>query len=375
MRILMTTDTVGGVWTYTRELVLGLLDARADVQVLLVSFGSAASDEQTTWLRGVSGRYRKRFTFESTTLPLEWQGENSKAYIYAEPLLRRIAKQFVPDVLHSNQFCFGALPLQCPKIVVAHSDVLGWARAMHGDVGLPESEWLATYRMLVTDGLMGATAVVAPTHWMMGELRRGFGSHFNGKLPHSKVIANGRSVDTPRIAKKLQAVTAGRVWDSAKGMAVLENCMSPMPVLVAGETTSPDATYDAALLRRRVLLGKLPESAMIHLFAESAVYLVTSVYEPFGLSAVEAAQCGCAIVARDIHSQREVWGDDAVYFSDADSLCVALEKLSAKEGRLHEMQSRAAVRARSQYSRGRMTAEYLRLYDEVCGKNLAGARA
>ncbi len=358
MRILMTTDTVGGVWTYTRELVLGLLESREDVQVLLVTFGGAASAEQMEWLGGAAGQYRKRFAFEVTTLPLEWQGDNAKAYVYAEPLLRRLVKQFAPDVLHSNQFCFGALPVACPKLVVAHSDVLGWARAVRGPAGLEPSDWLATYRTLVTDGLAGATAIVTPTIWMLSDLRTGFGT-----LPQATVIPNGRSLDPPRVAKKLQAVTAGRVWDVAKGMAVLEDCMSPMPMLIAGETTSPDATYDASKLRRRVMLGRLTAAQTIDLFAESAVYLVTSVYEPFGLSAVEAAQCGCAVVARDIHSQREVWGDDAVYFSDAKSLCDALEKLATKEERLREMQSRAAVRARTLYSRGRMTAEYLRLYD------------
>ncbi len=365
MRILMTTDTVGGVWTYTRELVLGLLDDRADTHILLVTFGGAMSVEQSEWLQAMAARYRRRFSFEATPLPLEWQQDNAKSYIDAEPLLRRLAKQFAPDIFHANQFCFGALPFACPNIVVAHSDVLGWSRAVHGDAGLPPSDWLQTYHALVADGLAGATAVVAPTMWMLHELKRGFGA-----LKRSAVIPNGRSIDPPRLAKKLQAVTAGRVWDVAKGMAVLEDCMSPMPVLVAGDIASPDATYDAARLRRRVLLGRLPEARTIDLFAESAVYLVTSVYEPFGLSAVEAAQCGCAVVARDIHSQREVWGDDAVYFSDADTLCAALEKLATKADRLQDMQSRAAVRARSLYSRGRMTADYLRLYDE-----LAGARA
>ena len=362
MRILMTTDTVGGVWTQTRELALGLLDARADTQILLVTFGGTVSDEQTAWLKGVAGRYRKRFAFEATTLPLEWQGENAKAYIYAEPVLRRLAKQFQPDVFHSSQFCFGALPLQCPKVVVAHSDVLGWARAVRGPGGLEPSAWLDTYRALVTDGLAGATAVVAPTSWMLSDLRQSYGS-----LPPSSVIANGSTVEAPRVAKKLQAVTAGRVWDAAKGMAVLEDCMSPMPMLIAGETSSPDASYDASRLRRRVMLGRLTATQATDLFAESAVYMVTSVYEPFGLSAVEAAQCGCAIVARDLHSQREVWGDDAIYFSDANGLCAALEKLALKADRLQDMQSRAAVRARGQYSRGRMTEEYLRLYGSLVG--------
>ena len=362
MRILMTTDTVGGVWTYTRELVLGLLEAREDVQILLVTLGGDASAEQTEWLRATAGRYRKRFAFETTNLPLEWQRENAKAYVYAEPLLRRLAKQFVPDVFHGNQFCFGAVPVPCPKVIVAHSDVLGWARAVRGPGGLEPSAWLENYRSLVTAGLAGAASVVAPTAWMLNDLRVSYGT-----VPQGSVIANGRTVESPRMAKKLQAVTAGRVWDAAKGMAVLEDCMSPMPMLIAGETVSDDASYDARRLRRRVLLGRLTEARLIDLFAESAVYLATSVYEPFGLSAVEAAQCGCAVVARDLHSQREVWGDDAVYFSDAGSLCAALERLATKGDRLQEMQSRAAVRARGQYSRGRMTAEYLRLYDELVG--------
>jgi hypothetical protein len=37
MHILVTADTLGGVWTYTQELVTGLL--RRGEQVTLVSFG------------------------------------------------------------------------------------------------------------------------------------------------------------------------------------------------------------------------------------------------------------------------------------------------------------------------------------------------
>src|SRR5690242_5082939 len=57
MHILVTADTLGGVWTYTRELVTGL--ARRGVRVTLVSFGEIFPPEQTTWideLRGVDYR-------------------------------------------------------------------------------------------------------------------------------------------------------------------------------------------------------------------------------------------------------------------------------------------------------------------------------
>ena len=50
MHVLITADTVGGVWTYTQELVSGLV--QRDVRVTLVSFGRMPSPEQTEWLAG-----------------------------------------------------------------------------------------------------------------------------------------------------------------------------------------------------------------------------------------------------------------------------------------------------------------------------------
>lgn len=371
MRILMTTDTVGGVWTYTRELVSGLLEEHADFSLGLVTFGGTVSAEQQAWLGATRAAFGKRFTYEVTTLPLEWQRDNTKAYIYAEPLLRRIAKGFAPDLFHSNQFCFGALPLTCPKVVVAHSDVLSWLTAVRGPDAVADADtpWLDQYRTLVTNGLNGATTIVAPTHAMLHDLEAGFGPQ-----PGARVIANGCSVPVPRIEKKLQAVTAGRVWDRAKGMAVLEDLLCSMPVFVAGETAHPDGSYDAERLRRRTLLGALTQQQLLHTFAESAIYLVTSIYEPFGLSAVEAAQCGCAVIARDIPSQREVWGDAAMYFHDAHTLCEALNACARTPERLHAAQAEATLRVRQHFLRDHMVAAYTDLYRTVLAAQGASSR-
>lgn len=371
MRILMTTDTVGGVWTYTRELVAGLLAADERTSIGLVTLGGSPNADQAAWLQIMRDAYGRRFIVETTTLPLEWQQDNAKAYLYAEPLLRRLAKAFQPDVFHSNQFCFGALPLACPKVVVAHSDVLSWMAAVRGPnaVAAAASPWLDTYRDLVSRGLAGATAVVAPTRAMLHDLQSGFGA-----LPQARVIANGRTVPPQQCERKLQAVTAGRAWDEAKGMAVLEDLHTPVPVLIAGETAHSESSYDTAKLHRHTLLGALSEAETLALFAESSVYLVLSLYEPFGLAAVEAAQCGCAVVARDIPSQREVWGDAAIYFHDAENLRDALRVFADTPEALDEAQRRAAVHARERYGREHMTAAYLDLYRTLlAGEALPGS--
>ena len=48
MHVLLTTDSVGGVWTYTEELSAGLV--RNGHQVTLVSFGYPLDAGQQAWV-------------------------------------------------------------------------------------------------------------------------------------------------------------------------------------------------------------------------------------------------------------------------------------------------------------------------------------
>jgi len=259
------------------------------------------------------------------------------------------------ELLLSSQYCFGATECDIPRIVVAHSDVLSWAEACRAD-GLPRSGWLDRYCELVAEGLRAADAVAVPTHWMLNALATNF------RLPHERrVIPNGRTL--PQIepaTRKMQAVTAGRLWDEAKDLRMLEDIDSPMPLIVAGETE-----YEFARLQlgggEAKLLGLLNESQLLALFRESAIYICTSRYEPFGLAPLEAALCGCAVLANDIPSLREVWGDAALYFSGAESLSEWLRRLNDHSGLLTDAQVRAMNRAR-EFNAERMAEGYLELF-------------
>src|SRR5260221_9915254 len=48
VHILVTTDTLSGVWTYTRELVTGLVSR--GLRVTLVSLGEIPLPDQTSWM-------------------------------------------------------------------------------------------------------------------------------------------------------------------------------------------------------------------------------------------------------------------------------------------------------------------------------------
>ena len=107
----------------------------------------------------------------------------------------------------------------------------------------------------------------------------------------------------------------------------------------------------------------------------SAIYAATSRYEPFGATALEAALSRCAIVANDIPSFREVWGDTAIYFeaNNADSLAETLRALSDDRDLCRNYGRLAYQRARERFTARRMVERYLELYRELTGHRAVAA--
>jgi glycogen(starch) synthase len=364
MRVLMTTDAVGGVWTFTRELATGLL--QHGCAVALVSLGASPNAEQSEWVQQTHQQWSANFQCELTDIPLEWMDDNADAYRSAKELLERIAVDFSADVVHSNQFCFGALSCEVPIVITAHSDILSWADACRG-ARLESSRWLSQYLTLVRNGLSGAAAIVAPTSWMISALESHFDLPLNrAVIPNGRKIAGASFSSSPRL---LQAVTAGRLWDEAKNVRLLGEIDSPIPLLVAG--TDRNRTSTAPEARGQVLyLGAMEEHALHALFRESSIYLCPSKYEPFGLAALEAALCGCAVLANDIPSLQEVWGEGALYFQDKDSLGSLLDRVCGDPAYL-EAARRRSIRRAATYSAGAMTERYLDLFRTVSARTEA----
>lgn len=353
MRILLTTDTIGGVWTFTKELTAELLNRGH--AVALVSFGRQPSHEQQAWCAGLNLKHGNNFQFTASNAPLEWMEKNEFVFAQGAGVLSHVARQFRPDLLHSNQFCFGAMALDIPKLVTVHSDVLSWADACRPR-RLDDSRWLRQYRSLVTHGLHACDAVVTPTRWMAETLAH----HYTG-LPGCYVISNGRSLSAPPSnLRTVQALTVGRLWDEGKNVAMLGDVTSPIPIYVAGERQHGTSVAPRQL-GRAILLGALSEQSLVSLFARSSIYIATSIYEPFGLAPLEAALCGCAVVANDIPSLREVWGDAALYFSGPRSLSAVLHQLNRNPGELSMLRQQAFLRA-SELTAERMTNGYEQMY-------------
>jgi glycosyltransferase involved in cell wall biosynthesis len=175
------------------------------------------------------------------------------------------------------------------------------------------------------------------------------------------------------LSKHENALSVGRLWDFGKNAALLHKVNSPFPIYLAGSEQNPDTNANPSasghygLYRRVYLKGMQSEAQLRQLYARAAIYIATSQYEPFGLAPLEAALSRCAIVASDIPSFREIWGDAAFYFAnnDPESLQQALTRLHADPELRATYGSLAFQRASSRYTGSRMVEEYLHLYQAL----------
>ena len=100
MHVLITADTIGGVWTYTRELVTQL--SRKGIRVTLVSFGEIPTSSQTEWLEELTD-----VSLHPTAFRLEWMQDSQGDLEQSATLLKDIIGETKPDILHFNQFYYG----------------------------------------------------------------------------------------------------------------------------------------------------------------------------------------------------------------------------------------------------------------------------
>jgi glycosyltransferase involved in cell wall biosynthesis len=350
----MTADTIGGVWTYAIELARAL--APHGVEIDLATMGAPLDIGQ----RREAAATRNLEVHESN-FRLEWMADPWDDVRRSGEWLLHLAEETHPDLVHLNGYAHGALPWAVPTIVVGHSCVLSWWRAVKG--GEAPDEWDA-YRRAVTAGLRAASAVAAPSRAMLESLERDY-----GPLTRTGVIANARAVDAYRPGRKMPIVlTVGRVWDEAKNAAAVSAAADGLPwsVYIAGDTRSPDGTQ--RVFGNVFALGRLSSDVLGGWLSRASIFALPARYEPFGLSSLEAALAGCALVLGDIPSLREVWGDAALFVApdDVAALRSTLELLIANDAERLRMAERARERALT-YAPARMAEEYLGLYRAVAG--------
>lgn len=376
MHVLVTGDALSGSWVYTRELVTGLVTR--GVRVTLVSFGDIPLPAQTSWMDHLHG-----LDYRPTAFRLEWMQEAEEDRAEASAYLRSLAEELRPDVLHLHQFSYGNVAVDIPRIVMADGDLLTWREAVPPEQQHShplERRAHARYRDLVIRGIACADALVAPSGWMLNRVSATY------MYPaRAEVIYPGRNpiFFNPYVSKDDCVLAVGRLVDANRQLSLLTQHAHPLPVCIVGSeqtVTMPlnpiRADVKVATEETSVAIrGPQTEAQLRALYSRAAIYAATARYEPLGMPLLEAAFSRCAIVANDIPSYREMWGDAALYFrtNDASSLAESIRLLNDDRSARRAYAELAYSRARQRFTTRRMTDEYLHLYRNLIAVRTAAA--
>ncbi|WP_413396299.1 glycosyltransferase family 4 protein [Rhizobium sp. Rhizsp42] len=331
-RILMTVDAAGGVWRYAVDLAAGLRDLGIDT--VFACFGPRPNRAQQREAEQIGGLVQ-------CDAPLDWMVENEAALVQVPRIIADLVGREHIDLVHLNLPSQGAdLTVDVPVVAVSHSCVCTWFQAVR-DNGVPESwAWQITINRR---GLERADAVVVPSQGHAGLLRQVYGQG----TPPIHVVYNASLVEPSCAPKAPYVFAAGRWWDDGKNGPVLAAAAASIqwPVIMAGANIGPNGQHTA--LPNIDHRGELDHGETMGLMREAAIVVSPSLYEPFGLAALEAARSSGALVLADIPTYRELWHGAALFadprdpaaFGEAINRLIADKSLRATLGKQAQARS------------------------------------
>jgi glycogen synthase len=355
VRIVMTTDSAGGVWAYTMELCKAL--EPYGHQVLLACLGGPAGAADRSIANSLPN-----VTLEESRYRLEWMEDPWEDLQRASEWLQSLLRKWRADLLHLN--CYGALPpaREVPVLLVTHSCVLSWWRATHGEDAGPE--W-ARYGHTVTRALAGADRIIAPTGAMLAAVNSCYPQvNCAGR---TGVIRNGISPDDWSGAREEAepfVLGVGRPWDEGKNLQQLAAVAPDLgcPVVIAGAGALKGVSSPTGV----VMLGALPRKDLASCYRRATIFAHPARYEPFGLAVLEAALSGCPLVLGDIPSLRELWEGAARFVApdDTEGWRETLRELLDDPVARRQLGESALSRA-ANYPATRMAAAYSEQYRKL----------
>lgn len=335
IHLLMTTDAVGGVWTYALDLARGL--APMGVRTTLVALGPSPRPDQRLEAESVPN-----LELIETGLALDWTAGELADIREAGAVVRGLARGLGADLVHLNSPALAYDGgFDAPVIGACHSCLATWWSEVR-DGPMPQHlRWRSAAHW---QGLINCGLTVAPTAAFAETTARAY------EVPRPFVVHNGRlapaHVHAPR---ERFAFTAGRLWDDGKNIALLDAATARLdaPLYAAGPLESP--TGERRSLEAIRPLGRLPAEEVGRWLGRAGVFVSAAVYEPFGLTVLEAANAGCPLVLSDIPTFRELWDDAAVFVEpdDDDEMAAAIRRLLDD----HETAASLAAAARARAAR------------------------
>ena len=353
IKILMTADTIGGVWTYAISLCRAF--QKYNTEIHLMTMGANPSKQQLDEVVRL-----KNLHLYSSAYKLEWMDAPWEDVRLAGEWVRTVYNEVKPDIIHFNNYGQVNGLWDCPVVTVFHSCVQTWWEAVKKE-NFPK-EW-KKYRETVQKALLASDVLIAPTRSILDEAHTAY-----GKTGFFKIIYNGSNSQVYKSQKKEPFIlTAGRIWDEAKNIRLLSRIAKDLkwPVYVAG-TNNDQFKSEEQEFQNIFFLGQLSPEELQQLMLKAELFVMPAKYEPFGLAILEAARAGCTLALGNIGTLNEIWGDTAMYFDpykEEEALKVLQQLIEDKE--LRDQLSKKSMKISEKFTEEAMAANYFEVYKSL----------
>lgn len=341
MRLLITTDAVGGVWSWAIDLVSEL--TRMGVQTTLAVLGPSPTSSQLAAADAAPG-----LELVVTRLPLDWTAPDAAALDAAGEALAVLARQrdVAAVLLHSAALAARGR-FDVPVAAVCHSCVGTWWAAVRGGPLPGDLAWRAE---LMGRGLRAVDALIAPSRAFARATAAFYGLRELPRVQHNGRYPPAEAPSRAPTAPPRYVLTAGRLWDPGKDTETLDVAagLLTVPVVALGPLDGPDGARWSA--QHLVTAGAVSADAVLAWMAHAQAFVSVARYEPFGLAVLEAAQAGLPLVLSDIPSFRELWDGAAEFVPMGDANAVADIIAALDTGSRRQALGAAAARRARRYT-------------------------
>jgi len=304
--------------------------------------------------------------------------------------VREAARDGPYDLIHAHDWhsAFAAKSLKhalkIPLVFTVHSTEYGRNRGIHSDLQryIHEIEWMGTYE---------AWRVICCSNYMSSELRRIF------SLPEDKIDVIPNGVDQAvipeqesinevksryaRPGERLVFYVGRLVYE--KGVHVL---LSSIPkvleevnntrFIIAGSGYYRDVLWEKTeklgIADYVTFAGRISDRERDALYAASDLAVFPSLYEPFGIVALEAMARGTPVVVSDTGGLAEVVGHEEtglkVYSGDADSLAWGIKRVLLDESLRTRLRESGPTEVGKRFSWDKVAGLTCGVYGRVFGE-------
>lgn len=350
-KLLMATDVKSEVWNYSLTLSRELLK-HINAEILMISFGGMPTDSQKKELEDLN----IEFQFTDFSTDIEFNPDISKIKTTFESSI----KSFNPHVIHLNHLYFDLI-FNKPCVLACHkifNDSINRYNHLDKDS--------LNFKQIMNKSLNNADIIVAPSRFFAENIIKTY--NFTKGI---KIIYNG--VDYKPYSDMPESstlVACGNLSDNNKSMNLLLSIAYKLPdnikIKIIGNLQS-----DRKLPKNVEFLKNLSNLELQEVYKNSSIYIALSNFEANGLSSIQAAYSGCAILANDIPVCKELWGDCAYVFErdNAISLMRCINNLVENKNLLEITARNCQAKALSVFNSKRMAYEYINLYKNVLKKH------